>query len=323
MHEIASLLEDEEPTTIVNVTLIPDSNEPITDEDSEDEEDITGRGMDISHLGRGLLSQEGELDFLNNDDDDLPDGTADATANMNEMVEGETREEEEVEDVEMEGEVEVQEELDRARRKRKTIGEQPVPQLSRIKNADRQWYQEKTDEYGHNIPAFETTPARVQVPPECHLPYDFLRLFLTDEYVDNIAVKSQLYCVRKGHPEKQSTMSRDGLLTSMGVMYLTGYLCPAMRSMFWQDRVDTQNIFVKKAISRNRFVDTINFTYFTDEEDVNPGDAFWKVRPIFDHLNSRAKDLIDQPEWVCVDESMIRYFGPHPLKQSIREKPER
>ncbi len=155
------------------------------------------------------------------------------------------------------------------------------------------------------------------------MPYDFLRLYLTQDFVDMVTVKSKLYCVRKGEPDKQTTMTPDSILTSIGVMYLTGYLCPAHKEMYWQDRVDTQNMFVKKAISRNRYQDVLRFTYFVEPEDADLGDSFWKVRPLFEHINSRARDLIEQPEWVSVDESIIRYFGPHPLKQSIREKPER
>ena len=76
MHEIITLLEDEKEVTApsTSVILIPDAEEPYTDEDSEDEEDTGGRAMDVNYLGRGLLNQAAEI-FVNNAPDDLPDVT--------------------------------------------------------------------------------------------------------------------------------------------------------------------------------------------------------------------------------------------------------
>ena len=76
MHEIITLLEDEKVVTApsTSVILIPDAEEPYTDEDSEGEEDTGGRGMDVNHLGCGLLNQAAEI-FVNNASDDLPDVT--------------------------------------------------------------------------------------------------------------------------------------------------------------------------------------------------------------------------------------------------------
>ena len=138
-----------------------------------------------------------------------------------------------------------------------------------------------------------------------------------------MAVKSKLYCVARGDPGKQDIMTADNILTSIGVMYLTGYLNPAHKLLYWEDRLDVQNLFVKNAISRNKFISVLRYIYFSEDADSDPNDAFWKVRPLISHIINKARELIEQPEWVCVDESMVRYFGPHPLKQCIQEKPER
>lgn len=45
------------------------------------------------------------------------------------------------------------------------------------------------------------------------------------------------------------------------------------------------------------------------------------MRPLFDLLNTTAKKYVQHPERVSVDEGMVKYFGPHPLKQFIRGKP--
>ena len=316
IDQIADMLEQlHEQGADKTVNLIPDSNEPVTDEDSENEEDTGGRGMDINHLGRVILSQQGEVNVYD-DDDRLPDLTVyNAEGDSVQVVQDETEEDDGEEDRE------VEEEARPSSSKKRRVEE--VPQLSRKKNKDREWYEEKLERYGQKIPAFLPVPARSTVPNDCVLPYQFLRLYLTPDFIEMLSVKSMLYCVKKGAPEKQATMTSDSILTSIGVMYLTGYLNPAQRHLYWEDRLDTQNLFVKNAISRNKFRDVLRYTYFTGANDVNPDDAFWKVRPLFTHINTMARELIEQPEWVCIDESMIRYFGPHPLKQCIREKPER
>jgi hypothetical protein len=87
--------------------------------------------------------------------------------------------------------------------------------------------------------------------------------------------------------------------------------------------VDTQHAYVKKAMTRDTFRTVTCYTYFTEPEEQDLSDPFWKVRPLFNEINTTAKQLVQQTEYVSVDESMVRYFGPHPLKQAIREKPER
>jgi hypothetical protein len=36
-----------------------------------------------------------------------------------------------------------------------------------------------------------------------------------------------------------------------------------------------------------------------------------------------AKKWVRQPEKVSIDEAMVKYFGPHPLKQFLKGKPTR
>ena len=98
---------------------------------------------------------------------------------------------------------------------------------------------------------------------------------------------------------------------------------PAQKKLWWENRPDTQHIYMKKAMSRDTFRAATSFTYFVEPEDQDMTDSFWKVWLLFDELNKTAKQLVQQSKFVSVDESMVRYFGPHPLKQAIREKPER
>ncbi|KAI7814467.1 putative piggyBac transposable element-derived protein 3-like [Triplophysa rosa] len=48
--------------------------------------------------------------------------------------------------------------------------------------------------------------------------------------------------------------------------------------------------------------------------------AFFKVRPIFQELNTSYK-ILPFSKWLSVDESMIPYYGRHGYKQFIKGKP--
>jgi hypothetical protein len=103
-------------------------------------------------------------------------------------------------------------------------------------------------------------------------------------------------------------------------MYLTGHLTPSNRKMFWEQCEDKENMLVRKVLSQNTFNIMVANTNFVDWADPDPGDLFWKVRPLFDQLNKTAKERVRRPELVAVEEGVIKYNGPHPLKQFMRVK---
>lgn len=191
-----------------------------------------------------------------------------------------------------------------------------------MSNKDRLWVNAQPDMFGTRVPVFQEQPMK-PIPADCSTPYDFHKLFMTDEFIDETVRVSRIYAVRKGKPDLPAKITNNSLRTSQAIMYLTGYLTPSNRLMYWEQRPDTNNQFVKKAMSRNLFMDIVRYTYFVDTVVPDPQDRFWKVRPLFTHLNKMASNYVTIPENVSIDEGMIKYFGPHPLKQYIRGKPVR
>ena len=98
VSQISDLLDELESPPDWIVSFIPDPNEPVTDEDSEEDEDNEGRGMDRNHLGRGILSGQGEIDVAD-PHDILPDLTVVNTMGLTlRAVEDETVEVEDIEE---------------------------------------------------------------------------------------------------------------------------------------------------------------------------------------------------------------------------------
>lgn len=71
-NEILGNLEesaDKGPAGGYDIVLFPPEDEAVTDEDSDEEDEMT---RDPNRLGKGILSQQAEL-VVNEDDNELPD----------------------------------------------------------------------------------------------------------------------------------------------------------------------------------------------------------------------------------------------------------
>ena len=177
--------------------------------------------------------------------------------------------------------------------------------------------------FGDQVPAFQQPPLPA-LPPGCTTPLHFFKLFVDDKLVADITRYSRLYAARKNRPEvEQNVLTPDAIRTSQAILLLTGYLTPATTTaaLFWEDREDTGNSLVKKAMPWDTFSRVIRCTYFVDGTKVDEQDGFWKVRLLFDQLNKTARQYVPATENVCVDEALINYFLPHPLKPFFRGRP--
>lgn len=137
-------------------------------------------------------------------------------------------------------------------------------QLARQKNVERVWHNDKPKIFGMAVPELDEQPMK-QLPEDCKSPYEFLKLFLSDQFVEKVVEYSKSYAVRRGREDLLSKLSSDNLWLSFGVMYMTGYISPSYRRMYWEEREDTRNPMVRKAISRQTFEDIIHHTHFTDK----------------------------------------------------------
>ena len=171
--------------------------------------------------------------------------------------------------------------------------------------------------FGKAVQDFPPPPLK-SLPANCQTPYDFHRLFLDDEFIDQVVASSQQYAVRRNRPEEGLTrmITPNGLRISMAILYMTGYTTPSHWQLYWEQREDTMNVAVRKAMPRNTFREIIRHTCFTDadREEENPGDRFWKVRPLFDQLNKSAAKFVRQTERVSIAKGTVK----HPLKQDTK-----
>ena len=78
---------------------------------------------------------------------------------------------------------------------------------------------------------------------------------------------------------------------------------------------------VSSAMSRNRFSSIISNIHFANNNNLEQGDQFGKVRPLLDHINAAYLANFQPKQVLGVDESMVPYLGRHGAKQYIHGKP--
>ena len=121
------------------------------------------------------------------------------------------------------------------------------------------------------------------------------------------------YAAKQNHLVFPSKVDESLIRARHAIRFMTGYLKPSDRRMYWEKRNDTFSIMAKKPMPRNTFGEVMRFTHFANSD--HPKDEpFWKVSFLFNTLNETAAKYVEKTEYVSIDESMIRYFSPHPLK---------
>ena len=114
------------------VILIPDAEETLSDEDSEEEEDTVGAGMDVNHLGRGVLRQQAEIEYNDFRDNEPDVQKINEEGEVLQVIVDETNEEE-LEEMEEEMEEDVVPRTKKRRGLPAAAAVAQIPQLSRKK----------------------------------------------------------------------------------------------------------------------------------------------------------------------------------------------
>ena len=254
--------------------LPPEGDDDITDEDSDEEEELLGKNP--NHLGRGILSQEAELVVRQDDESDDEDEPGPSSSFARPL----TRQKRPLESSSDEDEDEpgpsssFARPLTRQKRPLEVesdsdsedlpVGREEPEQLPKKKNIERVWHTSMPKIFGMAVPDVEDQPLKI-LPEEVKSPYDFFTLFLTDQFVDKVVEMSKAYAVQKDKPDLLPKLTHNNIRLSHAIMFMTGYISPSNRRMYWEEREDTRNTLAKQARSRTTFEDLLKNTHFTDK----------------------------------------------------------
>ena len=254
--------------------LPPEGDDDITDEDSDEEEELLGKNP--NHLGRGILSQEAELVVRQDDESDDEDEPGPSSSFARPL----TRQKRPLESSSDEDEDETgpsssfARPLTRQKRPLEVesdsdsedlpVGREEPEQLPKKKNIERVWHTSMPKIFGMAVPDVEDQPLKI-LPEEVKSPYDFFTLFLTDQFVDKVVEMSKAYAVQKDKPDLLPKLTHNNIRLSHAIMFMTGYISPSNRRMYWEEREDTRNTLAKQAMSRTTFEELLKNTHFTDK----------------------------------------------------------
>lgn len=91
--------------------------------------------------------------------------------------------------------------------------------------------------------------------------------------------------------------------------------------MYWEQNPGCHNIAISEAMSRNRHCQIMRYLHVCDNNELNKDGRFAKVAPLWKLINEKWLNYFPVEMNLCVDESMIPYFGCYGLKQQTYDKP--
>ncbi|XP_050295151.1 piggyBac transposable element-derived protein 3-like [Anthonomus grandis grandis] len=155
-------------------------------------------------------------------------------------------------------------------------------------------------------------------PKQNRPPLQLFTLFFDDDLFSMITTFTNTYAAQKN---LISDVTDSEIQFFVGVLILSGYIVLPKRYMYWENRDDSHSTKVAEAISRDRFTHIMKALHVCDNNNLNNTDKFAKIRPLYDALNKNFLKHVPFEHEHSIDEAMVPYFGRHPTKQFIRNKP--
>ena len=144
-------------------------------------------------------------------------------------------------------------------------------------------------------------------------PVTLFECFMTDKLIDHIFKEANAYAAQKGNHTFK--IEPNELKSFLAVLLLSGYIPYPRRSMYWEMSSDSRNTIVASLFTRKRFLDVFLDLHLGDNINLNPGDKFSKVNPLFKMINESCLQNLIPEKNVSIDESMVPYYGRHGCKQ--------
>ena len=149
----------------------------------------------------------------------------------------------------------------------------------------------------------------------CKSPKQLVELFIDDNLLEQVAKSSNEYGLASSG--ESPNITPDEIKTFLSILLLSGYHSPCNYRQYWSNSEDTQNMLVKKAMSRNRFELIKKSFHLAVEEQGEQVDRYRKVRVLIKHLQEKFTEHFLPEQNLSHDEAMVKYFGRSSLKQAI------
>lgn len=144
-------------------------------------------------------------------------------------------------------------------------------------------------------------------------------LSMCNDILDKILEQTLLYSQQQNN--HTFSFSKEELLKFVGILLFSGYHTLPREKMYWDRAHDCNVEIVADCMSRNRFQEVKKYLHFNDNNNIDMGDKYYKVRPLYDLANKSLMKYGVFCEKLTIDERMVKYYGRHSLKMFIKGKP--
>lgn len=148
-------------------------------------------------------------------------------------------------------------------------------------------------------------------------PISTFKLFFDEEIINHIYEQTSIYA--KGKNDEQ-VITKEDIWCVLGILILSGYhSLPGFR-YYWDSDDDFGVPLVRSSMRRNKFIGICRLLHFVDNGQLDENDKLWKLRPLITMLQKKMMENFHPTKHLSYDESMVRYFGHHGLKQYMKNK---
>ena len=178
-------------------------------------------------------------------------------------------------------------------------------------------------------PQFTATPGLVTAPPDdAGLSY-FVRLFLFDDIFEHLVTQTNLYAQQKiagrilrlnSFENQWEPVTRSEMKKFIALFFLTGLLRKSSIRDYWSTDFLLSTPVFPAVMSRNRFEAIQHFLHFADNVTADTADKLYKLRPFFDMITAKFRDVYVPQKQISVDEELVKFRGRVSFRQFIPSK---
>ncbi|XP_046684623.1 piggyBac transposable element-derived protein 2-like [Homalodisca vitripennis] len=150
-------------------------------------------------------------------------------------------------------------------------------------------------------------------------PVELFELFINNSVIELLVKNTNKYALFKNCPDPKVT--EEEMKCFLAILLLSGYNELPGKKCYWDSGLDMKNEMVCQAMRRDRFIQIMRFLHCADNSETIPNDKMWKMRPLMNLLKCKCLDNFVPSEFLCFDESMVKYYGKHGCKQFLKGKP--
>ena len=148
---------------------------------------------------------------------------------------------------------------------------------------------------------------------------ELFELFFDEEILEYTKEQMTKYCLKKNWPDVNASINE--LKVFFAILIVSGYNSLPRTSMYWSYDPDVYNKAISNAMRRDRFESIKKCLHFNATDKLDKDDKYYKLRPLISHLQKKFMEHFIPSPYISHDEAMVKYFGKHSCKQSIRNKP--